>query len=220
MPMFGYKLKLVKESDLYEMDVFEKVVPSLRDQVSQFRTWIHEEVRLNEGFVQQLSIDIEGLGSLTEIYARNKYSSPVNSCLLLDCMNKIRKCGSHIVDVVLMAQQLEATKRMADAADEAGEEYDSEEFGSGVNQAEKMIGQQMYTLMTSLDQYLRLIQLNIENDVILIGMGTNAIREREKTYCKNGKKKSEFMYDVGIRFAKLTKEELLKQEKECNKDEQ
>lgn len=218
--MFGYKLKLVKESDLYEMDVFEKVVPSLRDQVSQFRTWIHEEVRLNEGFVHQLSIDIEGIGSLTEIYARNKYSSPVNSCLLFDCVNKIRKCGGHIVDVVLMAQQLEATKRMADAADEAGEEYDSDEFSSGVNQAEKMIGQQMYTLMTSLDQYLRLIQLNIENDVVLIAMGTNAIREREKTYCKNGKKKSEFMYDVGIRFAKLTKEELLKQEKECNKDEQ
>ena len=69
---FGYKLKLIKNADLKEYEVFEKSVFAIHKQSDDFGQWLFNGLPLNEDTVQQLTLDIEGLHSFIYIYFNNK----------------------------------------------------------------------------------------------------------------------------------------------------
>lgn len=216
--MFGYTLKLIKKKDIYEYGVFEKVVPSLRDQINQFSAWLHGEFTLNHDTIHQLAVDVEGLKAMINVYVKNKYSAPASSVMLVDGMNRIRQYASQITSIIQEAQNLSTIERMANSALQRGESFDDDEYNSCLEEAKQMIGEQITTSVTGIIMQLRLMIVNIEPDLVALTMGVDALRERDKLYRKTSKG-NKYVSGLGVKFLSVPKEEILKHEKEHEENE-
>ena len=211
--MFGYTLKLIKKKDIYEYGVFEKVVPSLRDQINQFSEWLQAEFSLNNETVHQLAVDVEGLKAMINVYVHNKYSAPSSSVMLIDSMNRIRQYASQMTTIIQEAENLSMIERMANNAMNNGEQFDDAEYDSCLDEAKRLIGEQMSVSVRGIIMQLRLMIINIEPDLIALTMGVDALRERDKLYRKTSKG-IKYVSGLGVRFASVPKEDILKHEKE------
>lgn len=215
--MFGYTLKLVKKKDLVEEEQYQKIVMALNTQINDFMNWFRNDIKIDPKTIDELTLNVEGLHSMIDIYYSNKFSAPSTSINLFEKMDNIRKLSSSLVDVIekygkmnslMMQNSMHAQKHhiemdpdILDMYKECKEDLDT---NAGVV-VYKIIGN------------LKLMHLAIENDVIQLMLGVDVI-ELYKTRNKRLKHGDKYD-DVTIKLKLQTKSDSQFINKEANKNE-
>ena len=215
--MFGYTLKLVKKKDLVEEEQYQKIVMALNTQINDFMNWFSNDIKIDPKTIDELTLNVEGLHSMIDIYYNNRFTAPSTSINLFEKMDNIRKLSSSLVDVIeqygkmnslMMQNSMHAQKHhiemdpdILDMYKECKEDLDT---NAGVV-VYKIIGN------------LKLMHLAIENDVIQLMLGVDVI-ELYKTRNKRLKRKK-LCDDVTIQLKLQTKSDSQFINKEANKNE-
>lgn len=215
--MFGYTLKLVKKKDLVEEEQYQKIVMALNTQINDFMNWFRNDIKIDPTTIDELTLNVEGLHSMIDIYYNNRFTAPSTSINLFDKMDNIRKLSSSLVDVIeqygkmnslMMQNKMHAQKYhiemdpdILDMYKECKEDLDT---NAGVI-VYKIIGN------------LKLMHLAIENDVVQLMLGVDVI-ELYKTRNKRLKQQKS-CDDVTIRLKLQTKSDSQFINKEANKNE-
>ena len=215
--MFGYTLKLVKKKDLVEEEQYQKIVMALNTQINDFMNWFRNDIKIDPTTIDELTLNVEGLHSMIDIYYNNRFTAPSTSINLFDKMDNIRKLSSSLVDVIeqygkmnslMMQNKMHAQKYhiemdpdILDMYKECKEDLDT---NAGVI-VYKIIGN------------LKLMHLAIENDVVQLMLGVDVI-ELYKTRNKRLKRQKS-CDDVTIQLKLQTKSDSQFINKEANKNE-
>lgn len=210
---FGYKLQLVKESDLKEYDLFEKSVYAIHQQTNDFVQWLSNGFTLDENTVHQLAVDIEGLHTFIDVYFENKYSSPSSTMMMFNKIDVIRKTAGRMIDVIMEVRKIETIRSKANE-----EVTESEDFQITYKRAIDSAMRQMRSLTNTMIDSLKGIHVVIESDLIRLILGVDIMKEHKKR-CKRLPKDKELMTDFFVHFKAITKEDRKFLEKENGKNE-
>ena len=214
---FGYKLRLVKDSDRKEYELFERAVFAINTQSNNLSKWLLDGFLLDADTVQQLTIDIEGLHTFIDIYFNNKYSSPSSTMFMFSQMDILRKTSSQIIDVISEVANIDKLKDQVDnGMVPPNVEFDPHEFEETYNNAMNTATVHAKKLTNIMIGALKGITLVIESDLLKLMMGVDIMKEykkRNKRFIKDKNLETEFV----VRFKAVTKDDRRFLEKERNK---
>lgn len=213
---FGYKLKLIKNADLKEYEVFEKSVFAIHKQSDDFGQWLFNGFPLNEDTVQQLTLDIEGLHSFIDIYFNNKYSSPSSTMLMFKKIDLIRKSASQLIDIISEVAQIDKLKEeaLSNPPDDFDPDLFDQRYESAMNTAKVYAEKTTHTILGA----LKSIHLVIESDLIKLILGVDIMEEYKKR-CKRLPKNKDLSTDFFVHFRAVSKDDRRFLEKEKKKNE-
>lgn len=194
--MFGYTIKLVKKRDIVEQEEFERVTVALNTELNEFMTWLRNAFVADGDSIKQLTINIEGLHSMIDVYSHNKYSTPSGVINMNSRISEIRKYASNIATyverIIDMHDLMSGVPTSYDKFDEMLKEY---------KLAMTITERDLTKDISMIYSALQFIQLSIENDVIQIMMGVDIgelYRSRKKCLKKQGDLVNRFTIDFGI----------------------
>lgn len=214
---FGYKIKLIKNADLKEYELFEKAVFAIHRQTDDFGQWLFDGFSLNENTVHQLALDIEGLHTFIDAYFNNKYSSPSSTMMMFQKIDVIRKTAGQLIDIVTEVSKMDKVKEQAESAAEGENEYfDKDEFKKTYDKAMNMAIAQARRLTMRLLGALKSIHLVIESDLIKLILGVDIMEEYKKR-CKRLPKNKDLSTEFHVHFKAVSKDDRRFLEKEKNK---
>lgn len=215
--MFGYTLKLVKKKDLVEEEQYQKIVIALNTQINDFMNWFRNDIEIHPNTIDELTLNVEGLHSMIDIYYNNKFSAPSTSINLFEKMDNIRKLSSSLVDVfeqygkmnsLMMQNNMYAQKHHVEMDPDILNTY---------NECKKDLDTNFSAVVYKIIGNLKLMHLAIENDVVQLMLGVDVI-ELYKTRNKRLKRKK-LQDDVTIQLKLQTKSDSQFINKEANKNE-
>ena len=215
--MFGYTLKLVKKKDLVEEEQYQKIVIALNTQINDFMNWFRNDIEIHPNTIDELTLNVEGLHSMIDIYYNNKFSAPSTSINLFEKMDNIRKLSSSLVDVfeqygkmnsLMMQNNMYAQKHHVEMDPDILNTY---------NECKKDLDTNFSAVVYKIIGNLKLMHLAIENDVVQLMLGVDVI-ELYKTRNKRLKRKK-LHDDVTIQLKLQTKSDSQFINKEANKNE-
>lgn len=215
--MFGYTLKLVKKKDLVEEEQYQKIVMALNTQINDFMNWFSNDIKIDPKTIDELTLNVEGLHSMIDIYYNNRFTAPSTSINLFDKMDNIRKLSSSLVDIIeqygkmnslMMQNNMHAQKHHIEMDPDILDMYKECKEDLDTN-----AGVVIYKIIGN----LKLMHLAIENDVIQLMLGVDVI-ELYKTRNKR-LKRQKLHDDVTIQLKLQTKSDSQFINKEANKNE-
>lgn len=212
---FGYKLRLIKNSDLKEYELFQKAVFSIHKQSDDFGRWLFEGFPLNENTLQQLSLDIEGLHTFIDIYFNNKYSSPSSTIMMFKKIDVIRKTAAQLIDITEEVVKIDHLKEQIND-NKKPEEFDEDLFNLRYEMVISAAIKQAERLTKNMLGALRSIHLVIESDLIKLILGVDIMEEYKKR-CKRLPKNKDLSTDFHVHFKAVSKDDRRFLEKEKNK---
>lgn len=216
---FGYKLRLVKKSDLKEYRLFEKAVFTIQKQSNDLGQWLYDGFPLNEDTLHQLTVDVEGLHTYIDIYFNNKYSLPSSSMLMFQKIDVLRKSAGNMVDVVAEVDKIERIKSQIDSGVVPPNlEFDPDEFIDTYQKAMEAATAHVKKLTAMMLKALNGIMLVIESDLLKLIMGVDIMKEYKKR-CKRLPKDKDLSTEFFVHFKAVTKDDRRFLEKERNKNE-
>lgn len=122
--MFGYKLMLVKKSELQEEKVFRNAVLRLVGEIDRFGDFISNGFDLNGDTTTFLTEVNNTIGVYVDMYFSCKYSLPSNSLSMYTNMDRIRKNTLTIIDTITEYNKLLSVKDKYDeTCEKLGDEY-------------------------------------------------------------------------------------------------
>ena len=198
--MFGYTIKLVRKRDIVEQEEFEKVTIALNTELNDFMSWLKNAFTADGDGIKQLTINIEGLHSMIDIYSRNKYSVPSGVISMHSRICEIRKLAAEVTSCV---ERLIDAHDIMQSVQSAFTPNGNVDFGM-INMYRHLIADGENTLTKAVSRIysnLQFIQLSIENDVIQIMMGVDVgelYKSRKKCLKKQGDLINRFTIDFGI----------------------
>lgn len=215
--MFGYTLKLVKKKDLVEEEQYQKIVMALNTQINDFMNWFRNDIRIEPETIDELTLNVEGLHSMVDIYYNNRFTAPSSAINMFDKLDSIRKLCSSLVDVIEKYGRMNALMMQNKGhAEKYGLEMDPEIINT-YKQCKEELDTDVGILVYKIVGNLKLMHLAIENDVVQIMLGVDVI-DLYKTRNKRLKKKK--LHDeVTIKLDLQTKSDSQFINKEANKNE-
>lgn len=215
--MFGYTLKLVKNKDLVDEEQYQKIVVALNTQINDFMNWFENDIEVNSQTINDLTLNVEGLHSMVDIYYNNRFTAPSSSINLFEKMDNIRKLSSSLVDLIekygkmnsLMMQNSKYAQKHHIRLDQ--DIIDT--YKDCKNELDTDISVVVYKIIGN----LKLMHIAIENDVVQLMLGVDVI-ELYKTRNKRLRKKR-LKDEVTIQLNLQTKSDSQFINKEANKNE-
>jgi hypothetical protein len=203
---FGYKLKLIKKSDMNEYSIFEKSVTYIHKQVDAMGNWICGNVELTNDTVQQLSAYITDIRTYSDIYSKNKYSSPSSSLLMFANIDNLSKAASKMIDTIYDFAKVNNMKSRVDKGDYPSEDFDITEFNNDYDEIVDVVGNIITKLKRNIITYLKGIIIAINPDLIKIALGVDIIGEYKKQHRRYLKDKS-LATEFVIRYKAVTSDD-------------
>ena len=216
--MFGYKLMLVKKSDLQEEKVFRNSVLHLIGEIDRFGDFISNGFDLNADTTAFLTEVNSTIGVYVDMYFSCKYSSPSNSLSMYTNMDRVRSNTLTIIDTITEYNKLLSVKKKYDATcEELGEAYSDciesraiqSELYEGFQQVTTTIGHACATLLNA----LFMLHQSVNGDKLRIEAGYDfkkAYKKRMKRIPTDSKLMSEFTVKYLLN-TRADKEYLLKE---------
>lgn len=203
---FGYKLKLIKKSDMNEYSIFEKSVTYIHKQVDAMGNWIYGNVELTNDTVQQLSAYITDIRTYSDIYSKNKYSSPSSSLLMFANIDNLSKAASKMIDTIYDFTKVNNVKSRVDKGDYPYEDFDITEFNNDYDEIVNVVDNIITKLKRNIITYLKGIIIAINPDLIKIALGVDIISEYKKQHRRYLKDKS-LSTEFVIRYKAVTSDD-------------
>lgn len=218
--MFGYKLQLVKKSDLVDVDIFKSSVHKIKEIADDFGEMISNGLNLTQDDCRRLTNFNDDLGLYVDIYFNNKFSLPSNSLSMYKALDEIRKNSKYIIDAICEYNKLQSVEekfrdRFGDNPSEADPEYYSEinhvasELQRGYQEVNNCLGFSSINILN----YLVMITQPIRGDINRIDIGIDFIKDykrRKKEEKKNKNLDSKFKVEYTLN-TRSDKEFLLKE---------
>lgn len=215
--MFGYTLKLVKNKDLVDEEQYQKIVIALNTQINDFMNWFENDIEVNSQTINDLTLNVEGLHSMVDIYYNNRFTAPSSSINLFEKMDNIRKLSSSLVDLIekygKMNSLMMQNRKYAQKHHIILDQDIIDTYKDCKNELDTDISVVVYKIIGN----LKLMHIAIENDVVQLMLGVDVI-ELYKTRNKRLRKKR-LKDEVTIQLNLQTKSDSQFINKEANKNE-
>lgn len=216
--MFGYKLKLVKNDDLQQYEVFQKTVFAIQDQTENIIRWF-DSFDITDDSIKEIGHNIESINKLMDIYFENKYSSPTTSMNFFKTMDEIKKCSNRLIDVMMTFDKLGTIRTEADRRIKNGtNKFDIDSFESDMNKAVELFNEQLSTCIVHMIKLLRYVKSLISGDLTKLVIGVDIIQEH-KSRLKRLPKNNELLSEFTIRYKAITEDDNQFLQKEKVKNE-
>ena len=217
IPLFGYKLKLVKKKDLDELEQFDRIVRIINQQVYDMVNYITKLEKVDIPIQNQLVLDITGLNTFVDIYFHNKFSSPSSSLLMLKMTASIMKHLKGIMNVTGKCASI--VKKAKRSQSEDFNCFDDDDFNYRyreiMDDANRLISGYLLSIVTDLKN----ISIVVEPDLFRLVLGVDIIKDykdRQKRFSSD----KELMTNFSIRYKVITDDDRRFLEKEKYKNEQ
>lgn len=216
--MFGYKLMLVKKSDLHEQKVFKNVVYDLYDIIDAFKRFILEGFDLNRDTTTLFTEFNDELGVYVDMYFQNKYSLPSNALIMYKEMNSVRGHTTVIIDAIVEYNKILTVQgKYEETCKQFGNEYEfaeesvklKDEIQQGYQAVTMTIGKACGYIINSLELIHHSVcgdKHRIDSDFDFV----EAYKKRLKRIPKDKKLMSEFTVKYALN-TRSDKEFLLKE---------
>lgn len=186
MRFLGFDIKRRKKSDLREVDVFKKTTTSIDDLCTGYIELLKRGFDLNPESMTTLLDTIECLRSLTEIYSRNKYSTPSAAFKIKDEASKVYTSTFQFVDTVISMKCVDSisstlSKLKAEMSDEEIDETSDNEFVSSMNNSPTMFKQKLDGIAGHIIINLKAIRHTVIFDMTRIQTGVDVIDDYHKS---------------------------------------
>jgi hypothetical protein len=194
--MFGYKLRLVRKSDIRDLEIFKRSVQSIYNQCDQFIEMI-QSFELNHSAVYNIKHNVERISTLVDVYFNNKFSSPANSMQMFNALDTIRTCCSHVFEVIQYSMKInESANNLSEDVDpvEAQEAYDEHR-----RQITYILDKEINKIIIGL-KYIKSV---IEYDLTKIMLGVDFITEYKKRL-KRIPRDKDLLSQINIHYKILT----------------
>lgn len=205
---FGYRIKIVKNKDLQELELFEKSVRAINQQTNDMINFLHSNFVLDENACHQFTVDIDGLHKFVDIYVNNKFSLPHTGLNLYHLIDEMRKQFSAIFEVgSQLAKVAEYGVRAKQEIESGNPTFDPDEFQVEYNDAMRVGNETLAKSFKIIEMSLHRINLVIEGDLIKIKLGVDIIddyKKRQKRLPKNKDLMTEFI----VRFKVVQQDDL------------
>ena len=205
---FGYRIKIVKNKDLQELELFEKSVRAINQQTNDMINFLHSNFVLDENACHQFTVDIDGLHKFVDIYVNNKFSLPHAGLNLYHLIDEMRKQFSTIFEVgSQLAKVAEYGVRAKQEIESGDPTFDPDEFQVEYNDAMRVGNETLAKSFKVIEMSLHRINLVIEGDLIKIKFGVDIIddyKKRQKRLPKNKDLMTEFI----VRFKVIQQDDL------------
>lgn len=216
--MFGYKLKLVKNDDLQQYEVFQKTVFTIQDQTENTIRWF-DSFDITDDSIKEIGHNIESINKLMDIYFENKYSSPTTSMNFFKAMDEIKKWSNRMIDVMMIFVKLGKIKSSADKQIENGtNEFDINSFESDMDKAVELYNKQLDTCIVHIIKLLQFVKMLISGDLMKLIIGVDIMLEH-KSRLKRLPKNNELLSEFTIRYKAITEDDNQFLQKEKVKNE-
>lgn len=189
-----------------EYSIFEKAVTYIHKQVDAMGNWIYGNVELTNDTVQQLSAYITDIRTYSDIYSKNKYSSPSSSLLMFANIDNLSKAASKMIDTIYDFTKVNNMKSRVDKGDYPSEDFDITEFNNDYDEIVNVVDNIITKLKRNIITYLKGIIIAINPDLIKIALGVDIISEYKKQrrrYLKDKSLSTEFV----IRYKAITSDD-------------
>lgn len=196
MCMFGYKLQLVRKSDIRDLEIFKRSVQSIYNQCDQFIEMI-QSFELNNSAVYNITHNIERLSAVVDVYFNNKFSSPANSMQMFNALDIIRTHCSHVIEVIQCSMKINTSvNNLSKDVDpvEVQEAYDEHR-----EQLICILDKEIENIIAGL-KYIKNV---IEYDLTKIMLGVDFITEYKKRL-KRIPRDNELLSQISVRYKILT----------------
>lgn len=205
---FGYRIKIVKNKDLQELELFEKSVRAINQQTNDMINFLHSNFVLDENACHQFTVDIDGLHKFVDIYVNNKFSLPHTGLNLYHLIDEMRKQFSTIFEVgSQLAKVAEYGIRAKQEIESGNPMFDPDEFQVEYDDAMRVGNETLAKSFKVIEMSLHRINLVIEGDLIKIKLGVDIIddyKKRQKRLPKNKDLMTEFI----VRFKVVQQDDL------------
>ena len=205
---FGYRIKIVKNKDLQELELFEKSVRAINQQTNDMINFLHSNFVLDENACHQFTVDIDGLHKFVDIYVNNKFSLPHTGLNLYHLIDEMRKQFSTIFEVgSQLAKVAEYGIRAKQEIESGNPAFDPDEFQVEYDDAMRVGNETLAKSFKVIEMSLHRINLVIEGDLIKIKLGVDIIddyKKRQKRLPKNKDLMTEFI----VRFKVVQQDDL------------
>lgn len=205
---FGYRIKIVKNKDLQELELFEKSVRAINQQANDMINFLHSNFVLDENACHQFTVDIDGLHKFVDIYVNNKFSLPHTGLNLYHLIDEMRKQFSTIFEVgSQLAKVAEYGIRAKQEIESGNPMFDPDEFQVEYDDAMRVGNETLAKSFKIIEMSLHRINLVIEGDLIKIKLGVDIIddyKKRQKRLPKNKDLMTEFI----VRFKVVQQDDL------------
>lgn len=189
-----------------EYSIFEKAVTYIHKQVDAMGSWIYGNVELTNDTVQQLSAYITDIRTYSDIYSKNKYSSPSSSLLMFANIDNLSKAASKMIDTIYDFTKVNNIKSRVDKGDYPSEDFDITEFNNDYDEIVDVVGNIITKLKHNIITYLKGIIIAINPDLIKIALGVDIIGEYKKQHRRYLKDKS-LSTEFVIRYKAVTSDD-------------
>jgi hypothetical protein len=213
--MFGYKLKLVKNSDLLEVDMMKKALSGIDNIIEEFGDFIAAGMDLNQATIKKITEMNDDLGVYVDIYFNNKFSLPSNALMMYSNMDTIRSNSLIIIDTITEYYKLQSVKEKYEHEVENGilsyseQNAISSEMSKGFNKINNNLGMASANIING----LLLLSAAIRGDKTRVTMGVDIIKDykhRQKMRKQNEKLDGSFTIEYKL-TSRSDKEYLLKE---------
>lgn len=218
--MFGYKLKLVKKSDLKEQKNFKIVVNDLYETINSFGEFLSDPggFELDRETATLLTEFNDEIGVYVDMYFSNKYSLPSNSLAMYTNMDKVRSHTLVIIDAITEYNKILSVQNKFEATcEEYGDEYrnsgDSIRLMAEIQKGYQEVGNTVSKACGYVLNSLLLLHHSVSGDKIRIDAGFD-FDKQYKQRLKRIPRDKELMSEFTVKFALNTradKEYLLKE---------
>lgn len=218
--MFGYKLKLIKDSEEQEQLTFKSVVLNLNDVVDSFGEFLSnpDGFELDKETATLITEFNDEIGAYVDMYFANKYSLPSNSLAMYTNMDKIRSHSLIIIDAINEYNKILSVQGKFEAScEQFGEEYassvDAMRLMSEIQQGYQEVGNTISKCCAHILNSLLLIHHSVTGDKLRIEAGFDFVKAYKKRLKRIPKDKN-LMSEFTVKFALNTrsdKEYLLKE---------
>jgi hypothetical protein len=216
--MFGYKLMLVKKSELQEDKVFRNSVFQLIGEIDRFGDFISNGFDLNADTTAFLTEINSTIGVYVDMYFSCKYSSPSNSLSMYTNMDRVRKDTLTIIDTITEYNKLLSVKKKYDATcEQLGDAYSEcqeslaiqSELYRGFQEVTQAVGHACASILNA----LFMLHQSVNGDKLRIEAGYDFKKEYKKRL-KRIPKDDNLMSEFTVKYTLNTradKEYLLKE---------
>lgn len=187
--MFKYRLRIVNKQDDSELAVLKRSVYGIHQYCIDFAKWLTDGFKLEQETIHKITVDIEALATLIDIYHNNKYSSPANTLQMFNVIDTIRKNGMMIISMI--SDSIKINNHINNMTDIDDPEMLQEKY----DRHREMMNKRIDRCVDDILNALKFITVMIEHDLIKITLGVDIIadhKSRKKRFLKNKEIMSKF----------------------------
>lgn len=195
--MFGYKLKLVKNEDLLQVELYKKCVYGIQNKCRELIDFMKSGFDINIDTASTVIKHIEELTTFIDLYNANKFSLPGNALMLFSTIDELKNDISKFIDILRASAEARQIVRESS--------YDPDVDMDEVNECYENVRQEIHehlnrvvgSIITLLDNIL----INIKYDLIKITMGVDIIEDyktRQKLLSKDKSLTTSFVFKQNV----------------------